>query len=111
MYLDTWTPGYEEMWFAIKEEFNSKIHVSEQRYNMYLSLDEKYEDVLTTDATSTRFHSCRWGEKCHKHDPQMVSIHPVPNRNNKAFQYKPTKYFKLLQSDLPRHCKPYQQMV
>lgn len=111
MYLDTWTPGYEEMWFAIKEEFNSKIHVSEQRYNMYLSLDEKYEDVLTTDATSTRFHSCRWGEKCHKHDPQMVSIHPVPNRNNKAFQYKPTKYFKLLQSDLPRHCKPHQQMI
>lgn len=111
MYLDTWTVGYEEMWITIKENFDSKVHVSHQRYNMYVNLEERYKEVLTTDPTSTRFHSCRWDEGCFKHEAHMVSIHPVPNRNIKAFEFKPSKQSRLLQSDLPRHCKPYQQMV
>jgi hypothetical protein len=40
IYLDTWCAGYEEAWFTIKEEFGCKIHVSEQRYNLYVVLSE-----------------------------------------------------------------------
>ena len=99
------------MWLAIKEKFNAKVHVSQQRYNMYMALDPNHSELLTTDRSSTRFHSCRVEEGCYKHESKMVTIHPVPNRSQECYQFTPSRQEKLLESDLPKDFKPYQQMV
>jgi hypothetical protein len=99
------------MWIAISEEFRKKVHVSQQRYNMFCSTEPEFAACLTTDASSTRFHSCRWDEGCCKHEHSMISVHPTPNRNTQPYEYIKSKQKKLLATDLPYNCKPYLQMV
>lgn len=79
---------------------------------MYCHMNPLFENVLTTDPTSTRFHSCYWDEACAKYEKYMISIHPTPNKNIKPFKYIRSKQSKqLLMTDLPYDCKPFEQMV
>ncbi|KAI8388566.1 beta-lactamase-like protein [Radiomyces spectabilis] len=77
IYLDCWTFGYEEIWFAIAQVFNTKIHVSRQFYDMYCRADSTFDRILTTDP-QTRFHSCNWASTCSMHSAKTLAIHPVP---------------------------------
>ncbi|KAG2208318.1 hypothetical protein INT47_006174, partial [Mucor saturninus] len=108
MYLDCWTVGYEEMWISITENFGQKIHVSQQRYNMFCHANSLFDDILTTDP-KTRFHSCHWDQECYIHEEYTISIHPTPNKNTKAFPHSPFR--RLLNSDLPWDCEPLQRMI
>lgn len=108
MYLDCWTVGYEEIWISITENFGQKVHVSEQRYNMFFHMNPLFDDVLTTNP-KTRFHSCHWDQDCYVHEDHTVSIHPTPNKNTRPIPQTHSR--QLLMTDLPWDCEPLEQMV
>lgn len=110
-YLDNWTVGYEELWITIVDIYKQKVHVSEQRYNLFCKTEPIFDKVLTIDASSTRFHSCQWDAGCFKHEANTVAIHPTPNRNTQPYEYVKGKSRKLLATDLPFDYKPFQRMV
>ncbi|KAI8976176.1 beta-lactamase-like protein [Pilobolus umbonatus] len=110
MYIDSWTFGFEEIWFIIVQRYKQQIHVSLDRYSLYCSIDPLFKTILTTDSTKTRFHSCQWKEPCSVCTSLMISIHPVPITSKQIKHYYPSKS-SLLQSDLPRGCKPFCQVM
>lgn len=75
-YINAWCLGYEDIWLAVARCFNVKVHVDDYRKAMFQSLlNSDYSfgnafcgtigcNVLTTDAGSTRFHSCESMDPC-----------------------------------------------
>jgi hypothetical protein len=99
------------MWAAVADTFNQKVHVSQQRYDMFCAADPSYTEYLTLSPEGTRFHSCDWDANCAIHESNMISIHPQPTVNNCATEYVLSKHAKPLQTDLPSTCKPFMRMV
>ncbi|ORX51297.1 hypothetical protein DM01DRAFT_1408762 [Hesseltinella vesiculosa] len=101
-YLDCWTFGYEEIWIAISLHFNTKVHVSPARYQLYCLVDEDYRHYLTSDPSSTRFHSCEWQfcDECIPDPSRAICIHPVPRDGIVVIKYTSMAGY-LLRSDLP----------
>ncbi|KAI9270758.1 beta-lactamase-like protein [Phascolomyces articulosus] len=109
-YLDFWMYGYEQAWWHIAQKYSTKIHVSKERYQLYCQLDENtFKYILTTDATATRFHSCKWENSCRQHEGVTISIQAVPIIGNNARSWSADDY--KLRSDLPKHTKVHQQMI
>lgn len=111
IYLDFWQLGYEEAWKAVYDAFKTKIHVAEEKYNLYCAADPSFADILTTDPSCTRFHSCRWNTTCSIHGKYTITIHPVPTINQEMTVYNPKIHKKLLQSDLDNGIELKQQLV
>lgn len=109
IYIDCWQLGYEELWREIVVHFNKKVHVSEERYNLYCTGDPSFADVLTTDASSTRFHSCNWESECSLHGKYTMAFHPIPTINNEVTPLLDNT--KLLRSDLPYRAELKQHLV
>ncbi|KAG8738258.1 hypothetical protein FRC10_007091 [Ceratobasidium sp. 414] len=76
-YINAWTWGYEDIFLMIKAHFNNKIHVDRYKYSVLCSLDNyvpspsitseprsSFKDILTCDASTTRFHACERFNQC-----------------------------------------------
>ncbi|KAG8718841.1 hypothetical protein FRC08_004265 [Ceratobasidium sp. 394] len=76
-YINAWTWGYEDIFLGIKAHFNSKIHVDRYKYSVLCSLNNytpspsvtsesrpSFKDILTCDASTTRFHACERFNRC-----------------------------------------------
>ncbi|KAI8071639.1 beta-lactamase-like protein [Gongronella butleri] len=102
VYLDCWTFGYEEIWFAVMDHFETKIHVSEARHRLYCQADDIYDKILTTNGASTHFHSCEWSstDTCIPDKNRAVCIQPVPHQGSSVVRFSSLTQ-SLLLSDLP----------
>jgi len=87
-YFHAWTFGYEEVWVALANFLQTRIHLDRYRYRLYQSLGESQapdiNDVapligyqlgsahspgcLTNEDTDIRLHSCERGTHCHVFD-------------------------------------------
>ncbi|XP_065187635.1 protein artemis-like [Sycon ciliatum] len=54
------TFGYEHVWVALHERFGMPIHVSDRVLGYYTKSLSEVAQCLTSDASVTRLHSCRW---------------------------------------------------
>ena len=54
------TFGFEYMWTALSQRFDTRVHVSDWVYKCYETALPDVAQCLTTDASATRIHSCRW---------------------------------------------------
>ncbi|CDH50909.1 protein artemis [Lichtheimia corymbifera JMRC:FSU:9682] len=107
-YFDFWMYGHEELWFAIAHTFDSKIHVSPERYHLYCSAHSSYNEVLTLDS-NVRFHSCRWQSPCCQLSNKTICIYPKPTTDPGMRLYENEEY--LLRTDLPRNAQLDQYLV
>ncbi|KAK4517901.1 ubiquitin-specific protease ubp1 [Mucor velutinosus] len=112
IYIDCWTFGYEECWAEIYDTFKQKVHVSKLKYNTYVEADPIYKEYLTTDPSTTRFHSCNWDLNCKPYEHGLVAIHFKPNMDDQPRLYIPSeKSNHLLSTDLRYDCKPQSRHI
>ncbi|KAL9554260.1 hypothetical protein MBANPS3_002900 [Mucor bainieri] len=111
-YIDCWTFGYEECWAQIHDTFNQKVHVSRQRYNTFVHANPIYKEYLTTDPSTTRFHSCEWDSDCKDYEHGLIAIHFKPNMDDQPRLYIPAERSNhLLSTDLKYECKPFTRYI
>ena len=104
--------GYEQAWWHIAQKYSTQIHVSEERYQLYCHLNpEMFKYILTTDESSTRFHSCQWKKEssCFQHENHIITVQGIPIVGNAVCPWTADDY--ILRSDLPKHAKVHQAMV
>ena len=104
--------GYEQAWWHIAQKYSTQIHVSKERYQLYCHLNPgMFQSILTTDESSTRFHSCSWkkNSSCIQHGDYTISVQGVPIVGNCIRPFTKNDY--KLRSDLPKHAKVHQEMV
>ncbi|KAI9491333.1 beta-lactamase-like protein [Zychaea mexicana] len=110
-FLDFWMYGYEEAWWKIASRYNTKIHVSEDRYQLYLALDKHlFTNILTTDETTTRFHSCHWKKSsCATHGADTINVQGQPIVGCRARPFGPDDY--KMRTDLPKHANIKKEVI
>lgn len=112
IYIDCWTFGYEECWAQVSDTFKQKVHVSKLKYDAYVETNPIYREYLTTDPSTTRFHSCDWDLDCKPHEHGLVVIHFKPNMDDQPRLYiHSEKSNYLLSTDLRYDCKPQSRHV
>lgn len=110
--MDCWAFGYEECWAQIHDNFQQKVHVSQQRYDTYVDANPIYKEYLTTDSSTTRFHSCDWDPDCREHEHGLIVIHfkPIMDDQPRLYIHSEKSNFLLL-TDLTYDCKPQSRHV
>ncbi|KAF1798204.1 beta-lactamase-like protein [Mucor lusitanicus] len=111
-YMDCWAFGYEECWAQIHDNFQQKVHVSQQRYDTYVDANPIYKEYLTTDSSTTRFHSCDWDPDCREHEHGLIVIHfkPIMDDQPRLYIHSEKSNFLLL-TDLTYDCKPQSRHI
>ncbi|EXJ95735.1 hypothetical protein A1O1_00859 [Capronia coronata CBS 617.96] len=102
-YFRAWTLGYEDVWIALSNFLNSRIHVDEYQLRIFRSSDENGGDSYRNESASltgfmvgnhkrpgcltaesnVRVHSCEPGSKCHssiKNSKNVKWITPIISR-------------------------------
>ncbi|KAL0579395.1 hypothetical protein V5O48_002620 [Marasmius crinis-equi] len=66
-FINTWTPGYEDILKAVARAFGCKIHLDRYKHSLYTHLrnDPLLELLATDEPESTRFHACERFDRCH----------------------------------------------
>ena len=102
-HFNAWTLGYEDVWVAISNALNTRVHVDEYRRTLYGSLVSKslghfqcpegpalvgfkngnhFQRGCLTDDSSVRLHSCEHGTGCPALDSsETVRINPIISKN------------------------------
>ncbi|EJF63258.1 hypothetical protein DICSQDRAFT_160484 [Dichomitus squalens LYAD-421 SS1] len=65
-FLNLWTWGYEDIYKAVAQRFDTTIHVDRYKHSVYahISGDPFLQMIVTRDESSTRFHACERFERC-----------------------------------------------
>ncbi|GAM83097.1 hypothetical protein ANO11243_010830 [Dothideomycetidae sp. 11243] len=64
-YLNTWTFGYEEVWIALANHLDTKVHLDDYRWRLYRSLEEGDGQDISISAPLVGFQEGnRWQPGC-----------------------------------------------
>ncbi|KAG2344465.1 hypothetical protein BDR05DRAFT_910025 [Suillus weaverae] len=79
-FVNSWTWGYEDVLKGIARAFQCQIHVDRYKYAVYTHISDPFlRNLVTRDATSTRFHACERFERC-----SFVQVPSFDSKNDSA---------------------------
>ncbi|KAG1780545.1 beta-lactamase-like protein [Suillus placidus] len=79
-FVNSWTWGYEDVLKGIARAFQCQIHVDRYKHAVYTHISDPFlRNLVTRDATSTRFHACERFERC-----SFVQVPSFDFRNDSA---------------------------